>query len=313
MKKTITFYLHTGESIVIDLIKPPKHLDLLIQKAFASYTEGTHPDYIDTDKLGFVDLIRERIYGQDFDAFYTETAHEMLDYELENGGNFDLEEFESSREFAETAYKEGFKPLRFRDEAVPHRDVDKCYHTLCRIIAAVMNYSAKAEYGEWIDGAVGDMPVQVCSKCNTFFPLAYTGGGHRYCPNCGKPMKIQQHVSNELDSQWVLTDPDCPQYRRLAPEKGEGVYELMQVNQYGDELFRIAHGFIYPSDVEAERENLIRAYGWDEDTIQSDEFPALLAEAAFEMGGTEYDTNKEFTSFADARAAMMPYLQKDIT
>ena len=46
------------------------------------------------------------------------------------------------------------------------------------------------EYGHWVDALIGDTPVQVCDKCNTFFPLAYTGGGHRFCPNCGKPMWV---------------------------------------------------------------------------------------------------------------------------
>ena len=48
--------------------------------------------------------------------------------------------------------------------------------------------------GEWIDAEIplecgGTMPIQVCNLCKTFYPLAYTGGGHRFCPNCGARMK----------------------------------------------------------------------------------------------------------------------------
>ena len=43
--------------------------------------------------------------------------------------------------------------------------------------------------GRWIDIMVGDMPAQACDRCNTFYPLAYTGGGHKYCPNCGAKME----------------------------------------------------------------------------------------------------------------------------
>ena len=48
--------------------------------------------------------------------------------------------------------------------------------------------------GEWIDAEIplesGDtMPIQVCNLCKTFYPLVYTGGGHRFCPNCGARMK----------------------------------------------------------------------------------------------------------------------------
>jgi len=46
--------------------------------------------------------------------------------------------------------------------------------------------------GHWIDIMVGDMPAQACDQCNTFYPLAYTGGGHKYCPNCGAEMESEE-------------------------------------------------------------------------------------------------------------------------
>ena len=54
--------------------------------------------------------------------------------------------------------------------------------------------SADRPQGEWVDAEIplesGDtMPIQVCNLCKTFYPLAYTGGGHRFCPNCGADMK----------------------------------------------------------------------------------------------------------------------------
>ena len=54
--------------------------------------------------------------------------------------------------------------------------------------------SADRPKGEWIDAEIplesgGSMPIQVCNLCKTFYPLAYTGGGHRFCPNCGARMK----------------------------------------------------------------------------------------------------------------------------
>ena len=54
--------------------------------------------------------------------------------------------------------------------------------------------SADRPQGEWIDAEIpsesgGAMPIQACSLCKTFYPLAYTGGGHRFCPNCGARMK----------------------------------------------------------------------------------------------------------------------------
>ena len=54
--------------------------------------------------------------------------------------------------------------------------------------------SADRPQGEWLDYEIpsedgGAMPIQACNLCKTFYPLAYTGGGHRFCPNCGARMK----------------------------------------------------------------------------------------------------------------------------
>ena len=52
--------------------------------------------------------------------------------------------------------------------------------------------AAPVKHGKWFDAMVGEMPVQVCDQCIVFFPLAYTGGGHHYCPNCGAKMDLQE-------------------------------------------------------------------------------------------------------------------------
>lgn len=49
--------------------------------------------------------------------------------------------------------------------------------------------SVQPKTGRWIDIMVEGMPAQACDQCNTFYPLAYTGGGHKYCPNCGAKME----------------------------------------------------------------------------------------------------------------------------
>ena len=60
-------------------------------------------------------------------------------------------------------------------------------------IDALPSVTPKRKTGKWIDAVIpndnGGLPVQVCDQCNTFFPLAYTGGGHRFCPNCGADMR----------------------------------------------------------------------------------------------------------------------------
>lgn len=94
---------------------------------------------------------------------------------------------------------------------------------------------------------------------------------------------------------------DCTQYRRDASEKGEGVFELYQVNQYGEDLFHIAHGFVYPEDYDPEQnEELVTAYSFSQEDMESAAFPALMAEAVFESATPEYDTETEYSSFEEA-------------
>ena len=76
--------------------------------------------------------------------------------------------------------------------------LDQCGHMKetcdaeCELIAYITNAptieAEPVKHGKWFDAMVGELPVQVCDQCSTFFPLAYTGGGHHYCPNCGAKM-----------------------------------------------------------------------------------------------------------------------------
>lgn len=69
------------------------------------------------------------------------------------------------------------KRIRFEVSTVPGRVIPK-------------KAKLKRKRSRWIDGYLDDMPVQICERCGTFFPLAYTGGGHKYCPACGARMDL---------------------------------------------------------------------------------------------------------------------------
>ena len=93
----------------------------------------------------------------------------------------------------ETIYREdAIKAINLRAR-IPH-DVASAHYASMAINAICSVPSADRPQGEWIDAEIplesGDtMPIQVCNLCKTFYPLAYTGGGHRFCPNCGARMK----------------------------------------------------------------------------------------------------------------------------
>ena len=57
--------------------------------------------------------------------------------------------------------------------------------------------------GHWIDAVIpndsGGLPVIVCDKCNTFFPLQF-GASHNFCPNCGADMRGEQDDESRSNS-----------------------------------------------------------------------------------------------------------------
>lgn len=70
----------------------------------------------------------------------------------------------------------------------------ECFKQIIRDLPSV---TPQTKMGHWIDIMVGDMPAQGCDRCNTFYPLAYTGGGHKFCPNCGTRMVEPQEGSDK--------------------------------------------------------------------------------------------------------------------
>ena len=63
------------------------------------------------------------------------------------------------------------------------------YANVPKELAKLPSVTPMPKTGHWIDIMVGDMPAQACDQCKTFYPLAYTGGWHNYCPNCGAKME----------------------------------------------------------------------------------------------------------------------------
>jgi hypothetical protein len=101
----------------------------------------------------------------------------------------------------DTIYREdAIKAINLRAR-IPH-DVASAQYASMAISAIYSVPSADRPQGEWIDAEIplesgGSMPIQVCNLCKTFYPLAYTGGGHRFCPNCGADMRERKESEDE--------------------------------------------------------------------------------------------------------------------
>ena len=142
MNNKVTLYLKppTG-AVTIDLVNPPDNLEELISRGFAEYTEETAEEYTDADRLCYIDLIRKRLYNKTFYEYRGEMAHNRLDDALDYDSSFDLDDdIDSSLDFAEQAYKDGFMPLCFTKHGLSLHDTNAVRRTLVRIIKTVMEW-----------------------------------------------------------------------------------------------------------------------------------------------------------------------------
>lgn len=130
--------------MIIDLLNPPENLEEIVQDYFADYTSGTNPDYLDDDKLAYIDLIRKKIHPE-------KESYEAVKKKLTDWFEYQLDESERvpdisecwSVEFFESCYEDGDMKLydkQYGFKSMDHHQYDKIHHTLVRIIAAIINY-----------------------------------------------------------------------------------------------------------------------------------------------------------------------------
>lgn len=148
-----------------------------------------------------------------------------------------------------------------------------------------------------------------CTRCDTDLLCDENGEMPTVCPRCGA--HIDYSYADLIAEAWICTDSDSLQYRRRIynPYSDATVFELAQINQCGDDLYKVAHGFVYDSDIDFKETNdLCDMYGLsDEDinaAVNDGSFPALLAEMSFETDATEYHTDGEYPSYESAAKAL---------
>lgn len=119
-----------------------------------------------------------------------------------------------------------------------------------------------------------------------------------------------------MPTEWVCTDNDCLQFRRRPDDiENQPVFELVQINEYHDRLYHVAHGrIVFAHDVtEQDIEFLFHSYNWTYSTLLGDSGYAVVAEAMFETACTEYDTPDEYDTFEDAAKALGELIGVDVS
>ena len=135
--------------VCIDLENPPENLEKIVQDYFADYTSGTNPDYLDDDKLAYIDLIRKKIHPEkeSYEAVRKKLT-DWFEYKLDYCDDVpDVRECWSV-EFFEDCYNDGDKKLydkQYGWREMNHHQYDKIHHTLVRIISAIINYEVNDE------------------------------------------------------------------------------------------------------------------------------------------------------------------------
>ena len=81
-----------------------------IWKAFHDYAEGTHPDYLNQDKLAFIDLIREENFKEDPAVIINEYIRGCLESDgaVELTDLVSLEQIENFMNVAVNRYRKGW-------------------------------------------------------------------------------------------------------------------------------------------------------------------------------------------------------------
>lgn len=136
-------YITLPKGINIDTYNVPDDFELMVQEAFAKYTEGTNPKFMYEDKLCFIDLMANYLHHQDAKEKVNARIISEFSYELTEYGEYTEESEFLTREFMEDCYEMGVDDAQLYSRDFSQHDKyenEKIMRILCRAIKAVMDY-----------------------------------------------------------------------------------------------------------------------------------------------------------------------------
>lgn len=130
-----------------DLDNLPEDFEEQVTKAFAEYTECTHPDYTFQDKLLFIDVIVKLLHGDKEDSkAVMDLMKDTFEYQVSEYGDFPDESDFLTIEFMEYCYRQGKEDQRLYSRyGVDRHDEEKIEKMLIRLIKTVLAYGEKEE------------------------------------------------------------------------------------------------------------------------------------------------------------------------
>lgn len=126
----------------IDTLHLPNNFENKVKESFAKFTQGTHKDYTQIDKLQYIDNLK-RYYIRGLQSGREEVkkliGEKVYEYLEEYGDMPDGCEI-LSLDFLEECYEKGFLPLIDEYERSSSSGNDKTLKVIAEIIKIVMNW-----------------------------------------------------------------------------------------------------------------------------------------------------------------------------
>lgn len=142
--------INLPRNLSFDLDHLPEDFEEQVTRAFAEYTECTHPDYTFQDKLCFIDVAVRLLHGDKNDSkAVMELMKDTFEYQVSEYGTFPDESDFLTTEFMEYCYRQGKEDQRLYSRYdVDRHDEEKIEKMLIRLIQAVLVYEKGGKSNE---------------------------------------------------------------------------------------------------------------------------------------------------------------------
>lgn len=143
-----SYTINLPGGLEVDIFNLPDNFDEEINRVFGEYTQKTAKDYIDCDRLGFIDCCVRHINGDknSYDVV-DEKVEDFITAQWREYGQLDNKDDVYSADFMADCYSAGVQNavLCFHFGTDDHHIYDQIQKVLVQVIKIVMNYEDKED------------------------------------------------------------------------------------------------------------------------------------------------------------------------